>query len=61
MRFLREEYDKQVDGILTEGFFEGTDLGDVNGGVLDYHPAYSPDGRKLAYISSEDRDYRIPS
>ncbi len=60
VRFLREEYDRQVDGILTEGFFEGTDLGDVNGGVLDYHPAYSPDGRKLAYISSEDRDYRIP-
>ncbi len=60
VRFLRDQYDQQVAGILTEGFFEGTDLGDVNGGVIDFHPAYSPDGRKLAYISSEDRDYRLP-
>ena len=36
-------------------------LGDaVNGGTLDYHPSWSPDGTKLAFISSEDRDYRIP-
>ena len=60
VRFLRDQYDQQVAEILTEGFFEGTDLGDVNGGVIDFHPAYSPDGRKLAYISSEDRDYRLP-
>ena len=60
VRFLAEQYDRQVAEILAKGFFEGTDLGDLNGGVLDYHPAYSPDGRKLAFISSEDRDYRIP-
>lgn len=59
--YLREQYAGQVAEIRTGGFHEGTNLGDgVNGGTLDYHPAWSPDGSKVAFISSEDRDYRIP-
>lgn len=60
VRFLKEQYEQQVAEVRTGGFFEGEELASLNGGVLDYHPAYSPDGKKLAYISSEDRDYRIP-
>lgn len=61
VRYLEDEYSLQVAEIRTKGFHEGTNLGDkVNGGTLDYHPAISPDGSKVAFISSEDRDYRIP-
>ena len=60
VRYLENQYSQQVAEIRATGHFEGDHLGPVNGGVLDFHPAYSPDGRKLAYISSEDRDYRIP-
>ena len=60
VRFMEDQYGQQVKEILAEGFFEGNELGDVNQGVIDYHPSYSPDGRKLAYITSQNRDYRIP-
>ncbi|MFP6642659.1 MAG: hypothetical protein VCF24_03720 [Candidatus Latescibacterota bacterium] len=61
VRYLHEQYSQQVAEIRGDGFHEGTNLGDgVNGGTLDYHPVWSPDGTKLAFISSEDRDYRIP-
>ncbi|MEE2658092.1 MAG: LpqB family beta-propeller domain-containing protein [Candidatus Latescibacterota bacterium] len=59
-RFLDEQYGQQIAEIRSQGFFEGMPHDRLNGGVLDFHPAYSPDGTKLAYISSEDRDYRIP-
>lgn len=61
VRFLDEQYGQQVAEIRQEGFHEGTNLGkEINGGTLDYHPAWSPDGSKVAFISSQDRDYRIP-
>lgn len=55
---LKESYAQQVAEIRSRGFYEGQPLDELNGGVLDYHPAYSPDGTKLAYISSKDRDFR---
>lgn len=36
---------------------EGEPLADD--GFLEFYPVYSPDGTKLAYLSSEDRDYDI--
>ena len=60
VRFLREQYGQQVSEIRDAGYFEGTPLHRLNEGVIDYHPSYSPDGSKLAFITSEDRDYRIP-
>ena len=60
VRFLKDQYSQQVAEVRTGGHFEGRSLDELNGGVLDFHPVYSPDGKKLAYISSEDRDYRVP-
>ena len=59
-RYIEDNYRQQVAELRAKGLFEGESLDNLNGGVLDYHPAYSPDGSKLAYISSQDRDYRIP-
>lgn len=39
--------------------FEGDIL--VDEGSFDLHPAYSPDGTKLAYLSNHDSDYAITS
>ncbi len=55
---LKDSYAQQVAEIRRDGFYEGQALDELNGGVLDYHPAYSPDGTKLAYIGTKDRDFR---
>ena len=60
LRFLEEKYAQQTAEIRGRGLFEGEVLNELNEGIIEYHPAYSPDGKKLAYISSEDRDYAIP-
>ena len=60
LRFLEEKYAQQTAEIRGRGLFEGEPLSQVNEGIIEYHPAYSPDGKKLAYISSEDRDFAIP-
>lgn len=39
--------------------FEGDLL--MDGGSFDLHPAYSPDGTRLAYLSNNDSDYAITS
>ena len=60
LRFLQEQYQQQAAEIRTRGFFEGEPLEALNEGIIEYYPAYSPDGGKLAYISSEKREFAIP-
>ena len=31
----------------------------INEGILEFYPSFSPDGTKLAYVSSENRDFAI--
>ena len=57
--FLAENYGRLESEIRAQGFFQGAPLDEVNEGVLEYHPALSPDGKKLAYLTSEKRDYGI--
>lgn len=57
--FLAESYGRLASEIRGQGFFQGAPLDEVNEGVLEYHPALSPDGQKLAYLTSEKQDYAI--
>ena len=59
--FLTENYGRLESEIREQGFFEGAPLDEVNEGVLEYHPALSPDGKKLAYLTSEKQDFAITS
>lgn len=58
-RFLDDHYQQMVVELRTDGLFEGRELKEVNEGLLEYFPSFSPDGRKVAFISSEDRDFAI--
>ena len=57
--FLAESYGCLESEIRAQGFFQGEPLDEVNEGVLEYHPALSPDGKKLAYLTSEKQDYAL--
>ena len=57
--FLAENYGRLESEIRAQGFFQGESLDEVNEGVLEYHPALSPDGKKLAYLTSEKQDYGL--
>ena len=57
--FLAENYGRLESEIRAQGFFQGAPLDEVNEGVLEYHPALSPDGKKLAYLTSENQDYAL--
>ncbi|NKB67034.1 MAG: hypothetical protein GKR89_08235 [Candidatus Latescibacteria bacterium] len=59
-RYLKTHYQQQAGEIRGDSFFEGEPLHPLNEGILEYFPSYSPDGRKLAYVSSEKRDFAIP-
>ena len=54
--FLKEHYDQMAAEVRADGLFTGEDLRDVNEGFMEYYPAYSPDGKKLAYVTTESRD-----
>ena len=57
--FLSENYRRLESEIRSRGYFEGVPLDEVNEGILEYFPALSPDGSKLAYLTSENQDYAI--
>ena len=57
--FLKEHYTQQADEVRSNTFFEGKALRRLNEGIREYYPSFSPDGEKLAYLSSEDWDYAI--
>ena len=54
---LRAVYGARADSILALGEREGVLIYD--GGSLDYHPVYSPDGTKVAFLSNGDSDYSL--
>jgi dipeptidyl aminopeptidase/acylaminoacyl peptidase len=58
--YLQENYERLQTEIRSDGFFEGTALRALNKGIIEYHPNFSPDGKKLAYISSDKLDFAIP-
>ncbi len=58
--YLSESYGRLQNEIRSGGYFEGEELSDLNRGIIEYHARYAPDGKKLAYISSDKMDFAIP-
>ena len=58
-RYLKERYTPFAAELHSQGFFEGDKLKDQDEGIIEYYPALSPDGKKLAFLTSEKRDYAI--
>ncbi len=58
--YLSESYERLQGEIRGSGYFEGEELSELNKGIIEYHARYSPDGKRLAYISSDKMDYAIP-
>jgi Tol biopolymer transport system component len=54
---LEEHYGATADSISNATEREGQLVLDI--GSLDYHPAYSPNGEQIAFITNEDSDYFI--
>ena len=52
---LAETYGQVQSGIEAAGLREGETLVDV--GSMDFHPMYSPDGTKLAFLTNDQSDY----
>ncbi|MBR9976365.1 MAG: PD40 domain-containing protein, partial [Bacteroidetes bacterium] len=51
---LKEEYTKRIAPVLARRV-EGDLIGEV--GFGNFHPEYSPDGKRLAYVSNKTSDY----
>lgn len=54
---LEEHYGATADSVANAQEREGQLVADI--GSLDYHPVYSPDGEKIAFVTNEDSDYFI--
>ncbi len=52
--YLRTTYEKRVAGIRNDRV-EGETIGKV--GFGNFYPAFSPDGKSIAYVSNKDADY----
>ncbi len=59
-RHIVDRYRQHAEALRAAGLFEGEPLRGLNTGIIEYFPAYSPDGTRLAFISSEDREFAIP-
>ena len=59
-RYLKDHYGQQAAEVRSQGFFEGLPFTEFDQGVFEFYPALSPDGGKLAFITSEKRDFAIP-
>jgi len=59
--YLKDQYGRLAAEVRREGFFEGEYMQELNEGILEYHPALSPNGSKIAYITSRKYDYAIPN
>ena len=57
--YLEERYGGQATRIAPSQF-EGNELEELNQGIIEYYPTFSPDGGKLAFVTSEDQDFPIP-
>ena len=56
---LERHYRQQEEKIYSRTLFAGEPLEPLNEGIVEYYPVYAPDGDKLAYITSEQRDFPI--
>jgi Tol biopolymer transport system component len=54
---LEDRYGATADSIANTAEREGELI--LDSGSLDFHPNYSPDGKKIGYISNEESDYFI--
>ncbi|MCZ6632129.1 MAG: hypothetical protein O7G87_01895 [bacterium] len=54
---LETRYQAAADSIRKIGEREGELIVDI--GSFDYHPNYSPDGKKVAFVTNNDHDYWI--
>ncbi len=52
--FLKQDYKNRVENIR-KVHVEGEEIGKV--GFANYYPQYSPDGKKLTYLSNKEYDY----
>ena len=59
VQHLEKRYGERATRIAPS-LFEGDELADLNQGFIEYYPSFSPDGKKIAYVTSEDRDFPIP-
>lgn len=52
--YLRDQYGKQATAVREKTLFEKKPLHKLNESILEFYPTFSPDGKKLTYLSNED-------
>ena len=59
VKFLDDHYQQMAAEVRGDALFEGLELKELNEGLIEFFPSFSPDGSRVAFISSEDRDFAI--